>query len=552
MTLRHIALTAIIIICSLSVCGQTSLTDSLMRELHHTIENRAVFEKRKEDTIKKLRNELAAASDDDARFSLLNTLFDEFRPYNTDSALVYCERREQLALKSGRPDFIANALLNTINSLGQTGMYVEATDILRTLDRRDIPDYMTAYYYYVVNNLYSNMADYTIRPKDRQRYRAISNQYKDSVVANSTPGTLSYVVNLADRLNSNGEYGKAIALLENYLKQGDYTTHDRAICAYTLACAYRNMGDMEKCKQNLIISSIADLQASVREYVSLRQLGVQLYREGDIANAHKFLRIAMDDAQKCNARLRVIEINDIFPIVNESYVKEIKKQRSTMILLAIIIALFLLLSLGATYYIWRQRQKIAAAHSQAKQANSKLQELNDELRDFNQKLSEANHTIAENSQIKEEYIAQFMDQCSLYIEKLDTYRKSLNKLLSAGKIDELKNRLKSTDLQDDDLKAFYRTFDATFLKLFPTFVADFNKLLSPQEQIVLKRDGQLNTELRIYALIRLGINDSVKIAQFLRYSVTTIYNYRTKTRNKALGDRNKLEDDVMAIGRHTM
>ncbi len=142
-----------------------------------------------------------------------------------------------------------------------------------------------------------------------------------------------------------------------------------------------------------------------------------------------------------------------------------------------------------------------------------------------------------------------MDQCSLYIEKIDAYRKSLNKLLSAGKIDDLKKVLKSTDLMDDELKAFYRNFDATFLKLFPTFVTDFNKLLISEGQIVLKKEGQLNTELRVFALIRLGITDSVKIAQFLRYSVTTIYNYRTKTRNKALGNRNELEKRVMEIGR---
>lgn len=550
--MRIYALILTYILCAISVCGHEAAIDSLMRQLHHAIENRPVFEQRKQDTLRKLRHELAAATDDEARFYVLNNLFDEFRPYNTDSALVYCDRREKLAVRTGRRDFIANARLNLVNTLAQTGMYVEALDILHSIDRSAITSDMTPYYYYVVNNLYGNMADYTLRESDRKRYRAISNQYKDSVVAMSQPGSLSYVVNLADRHNSKGEYQKAIDLLEEYLAHADYTTHDRAICAYTLAYAYRQLGDMEKCKQNLIISSIADLQAAVREYVSLRQLGVQLYREGDIGNAHKFLRISMDDAQKCNARLRVFEINDIFPIVNESYVTTIKQQRRTMMWLAIAMSLFVVLLLGAIYWVYRQKRKTAAAHRAAEEANAKLHRLNGELREFNHKLTDANHAIAENSQIKEEYIAQFMDQCSLYIEKLDAYRKSLNKLVTAGKIDELKSRLKSTDLQDDELKAFYRTFDTTFLRLFPTFVADFNRLLSPQEQIVLKRDGQLNTELRIFALIRLGINDSVKIAQFLRYSVTTIYNYRTKTRNKALGDRNRLEDDVMNIGRHPM
>lgn len=259
----------------------------------------------------------------------------------------------------------------------------------------------------------------------------------------------------------------------------------------------------------------------------------------------------MDDAQKCNARLRILEINDIFPIVNAAFVKKIQEQKMQQRVSIEIISLLVLflLALAAIWRIWKQMKKTSEAHRETKEANNQLKRLNAELVDFNKRLTEANHAIAENSKIKEEYIAKFMDQRSLYIEKIDAYRKSLNKLLSAGKIDDLKKVLKSTDLMDDELKAFYRNFDATFLKLFPTFVTDFNKLLISEGQIVLKKEGQLNTELRVFALIRLGITDSVKIAQFLRYSVTTIYNYRTKTRNKALGNRNELEKRVMEIGR---
>lgn len=316
-----------------------------------------------------------------------------------------------------------------------------------------------------------------------------------------------------------------------------------------MAWAYQRLGNIDKQKENLLISSIADLQASVREYVSLRQLAVLLFQEGDIENAHEFLQIAMDDAQKCNARLRILEINDIFPIVNAAFVKKIQEQKMQQRVSIEIISLLVLFLLAAIWRIWKQMKKTSEAHRETKEANNQLKRLNAELVDFNKRLTEANHAIAENSKIKEEYIAQFMDQCSLYIEKIDAYRKSLNKLLSAGKIDDLKKVLKSTDLMDDELKAFYRNFDATFLKLFPTFVTDFNKLLISEGQIVLKKEGQLNTELRVFALIRLGITDSVKIAQFLRFSVTTIYNYKTKTRNKALGNRNELEKRVMEIGR---
>lgn len=128
----------------------------------------------------------------------------------------------------------------------------------------------------------------------------------------------------------------------------------------------------------------------------------------------------------------------------------------------------------------------------------------------------------------------------------------MNKFVKHGKDDELRAYLKSTQLIDDELDAFYDNFDTTFLKLYPTFVNDFNGLLAPGEALEPRKDGSLTAELRIFALIRLGITDSRQIAKFLRYSLTTIYNYRTKIRNKARGDRNNLEAEVMLIGRYDL
>ena len=160
-----------------------------------------------------------------------------------------------------------------------------------------------------------------------------------------------------------------------------------------------------------------------------------------------------------------------------------------------------------------------------------------------------NHSIAENSYLKEEYIGRYMDQCSVYLEKMDNYRRSLGKIAATGNVEELYKNIKSSKFIEGELKEFYTNFDNTFLQLFPTFVEDFNALLADDEQTSLKAGERMNTELRIFALIRLGITDSVKIAQFLRYSVTPIYNYRTKVRNKAAGDRVLLEQEEMTIGK---
>jgi len=138
--------------------------------------------------------------------------------------------------------------------------------------------------------------------------------------------------------------------------------------------------------------------------------------------------------------------------------------------------------------------------------------------------------------------------CSSYINKLEDYRKSLNKKATKGNREELFKILKSTSIIEDELAELYRNFDTIFLNLYPTFVEEFNDLLINEEQVELKDHEKLNTELRIFALIRLGITDSVKIAAFLRYSLSTIYNYRTKARNKAAVSRDEFEKMVMKIG----
>ena len=208
-----------------------------------------------------------------------------------------------------------------------------------------------------------------------------------------------------------------------------------------------------------------------------------------------------------------------------------------------------LVLLASLLYVRKQMSRIARARKETEEAYKRLEEMTRRLQASNAALSEANNSIAEISELKEVYIGRYMDQCMVYIEKLDTYRKSIGRLLKTGKSDELKELVKSTALTDDELKMFYEQFDRTFLRLFPTFVEDLNSLLLPEEAIQPKYTGSLNTELRIFALIRLGITDSDKIAKFLRYSLTIIYNYRTKVRNKARGDRSLLEAEVMKIGR---
>lgn len=545
----------IIFLCLCTICmcrlhaADSSRADSLLLKLDQAIKERPIYMEQKELKLVELKRLLHRQIPDEERFAILGTLLDEYRSFNTDSALHMAEEREQIAIRLGNREYIDNARMNKADVLGMTGMYKEVMDLMRNIHIDRLPVDIHPYYYHIYRTVYGLMADYAVTAYEKKLYTKLTDKYRDSLLLVNKDNLLIHTLIQSDQYNVRNEYDKAIRLLTDYLAlQKDYE-HDVAICAYTLSESYRLKGDKEKEKEYLIVSAMADMKTAVREYISLRKLAVLLYQEGDIERAYSYVKICMEDAAACNARLRKLEILEIFPIINDAYQQKTEKQQEQMKWALVSISLLSLFLLLAIFYVYKQMKKVAAARREVIDANKRLKELNDELHLSNAQLKEANHSIAENSYLKEEYIGRYMDQCSVYLEKMDNYRRSLGKIAATGNVEELYKNIKSSKFIEGELKEFYTNFDNTFLQLFPTFVEDFNALLADDEQISLKAGERMNTELRIFALIRLGITDSVKIAQFLRYSVTTIYNYRTKVRNKAAGDRDLLEQEVMTIGK---
>ena len=545
----------IIFLCLCTICmcrlhaADSSRADSLLLKLDQAIKERPIYMEQKELKLVELKRQLHRQIPDEERFAILGTLLDEYRSFNTDSALHMAEEREQIAIRLGNREYIDNARMNKADVLGMTGMYKEVMDLMRNIHIDRLPVDIHPYYYHIYRTVYGLMADYAVTAYEKKLYTELTDKYRDSLLLVNKDNLLIHTLIQSDQYNVRNEYDKAIRLLTDYLAlQKDYE-HDVAICAYTLSESYRLKGDKEKEKEYLIVSAMADMKTAVREYISLRKLAVLLYQEGDIERAYSYVKICMEDAAACYARLRKLEILEIFPIINDAYQQKTEKQQEQMKWALVSISLLSLFLLLAIFYVYKQMKKVAAARREVIDANKRLKELNDELHLSNAQLKEANHSIAENSYLKEEYIGRYMDQCSVYLEKMDNYRRSLGKIAATGNVEELYKNIKSSKFIEGELKEFYTNFDNTFLQLFPTFVEDFNALLADDEQISLKAGERMNTELRIFALIRLGITDSVKIAQFLRYSVTTIYNYRTKVRNKAAGDRDLLEQEVMTIGK---
>ena len=306
--------------------------------------------------------------------------------------------------------------------------------------------------------------------------------------------------------------------------------------------------DLEARKKYYALSATSDIKNANKDNASLQELALVFYEIGDVDMAYKLTQSAIEDALYCNVQFRTLLMSEVYSIINTVYLEREAQRKSELQIYLLCISLLSLFLIVAVIYVYIQMKKVSRIKTELFETSQKLAELNKDITETNSQLQESNLQLSESNLVKEEYIAHFFNLCSTYINKLENYRIILNKKATAKQFDEIYKILKSTTLVDNELEELYKNFDIIFLNLYPTFVKDFNALLIPEEQIVLKQNELLNTELRIFALIRLGITDSVKIAAFLRYSLSTIYNYRTRARNKAAVSRNDFEEMVMKIG----
>ncbi len=336
-------------------------------------------------------------------------------------------------------------------------------------------------------------------------------------------------------------------MLEAYQQKLSPDTRDYAVVTSILAFIYQSTGQREKQKEYLIKSAIADIRGVVKENNSLRALAELLYEEGQLQRADVYMKRSMEDANFYNARLRNVQASRMLPVIDHAYQVEKQKHQQVLQIFLVVTSLLTLFLACAVWYVIRQVKKLARARQDLLAMNEELKLLNERLIEVNQRQHETNNSLTEANHIKEEYVGRFMGLCSTYIDKLEGYRRMLNKQAASGKVEELYKTLKSSRFIDEELKEFYQNFDNSFLSIFPDFVKRFNELLPEEERIIPKQDERLTTELRIFALIRLGITDSAKIAGFLRYSITTIYTYRSKLKNRSLC-RDNFEEEVMKIG----
>ncbi|MDR1091110.1 MAG: DUF6377 domain-containing protein [Prevotella sp.] len=512
--------------------------DSIMVRLDEVMAKKELYVKEKEQRMLNLKK-LQSFPDLSARqlYDLNQKIYKEYRKFKTDSAVHYILMNREIAAKIGEAKLRDETDLQLAWLYSTKGMYIEAKNILDNIDKEKLPSDLIAEYYLTYNAFYSH---YALNNNENVYYRR-SELYRDSLLSALDTLSLTYQIEYATKVLYQLDTERAIKLFNDLLDKTTDDNANRALIAYFLGYAYKEQKNPELQKKYFAISAISDITNCIKDNASFQNLALTYYESGDIDKAYRFIQSAIEDAIYCNVRYRTIESSGFYPIINSTYQEKEKFQKEKLQTYLILISILSLALIAGMAYIYKQMKRLSVIRKQLYRTNQELIKLNQDLLDSNNNLGEANH-------VKEEYIARFFDQCSEYIEKLENYRKSLNAKAKNNQLDELFKMIKSTTLVETELEELYQNFDSIFLNIYPSFIQEFNALLLPEEQILPKPGELLNTELRIFALIRLGITDSIKIANFLRYSLRTVYNYRTKVRNKAAGSREEFEEIVKKIG----
>lgn len=510
-------------------CAPEKELKALLKELDYCVAHREDYASIKQNQIDSLKYELSVTNRLEDKYLLANTISLRYRSFQTDSALHYAKEALRYAHTSGDVTKIAQSQISVTRVLILMGQFQEAQERLDRIEENLPPSELDKY----LNSrlaLYNAMRDYCVVEDRSKHYEALAKHYRDSLIARNSLDSNNLVFFRADDRINKRMYDQALAeLVEHYDAQDKYE-RNAGVLAYYIATIHSRLGDTQKAMGYFARSAIADIHCAVKHHKSLMRLSQILYDNGDVDRAYSYAKSSMDDYAFGNARVRTLETTDMFFLIGNAYQK--KQAQSTKILIFILFITAIIATALLTLTI-------------------KLHRTNRVLEDANNKIKSISAQLRETNIIKEEYIGLYMTQCAAYLEKMNKVitrlRSSIRKGMDSPALLEETKRSINIDEEVDD---FYRSFDMTILHLFPNFPDKLDDLLIPEARGLYSQKGDgLRPECRIFALIRLGITDSSKIAQFLRYSLPTIYNYRTKLRNKALGPREEFEKAVMRIGR---
>ena len=490
-----------------------------LNTLDNEIKNRNTYKNSLKEKIDSLKNQLNLTAQSKKDIELLLEIGNAYVAFNNDSAIAYFHQGHIKSINENNDSLATIMTLKLSTYLPLAGFNSEANDKYSSIDTTTIAPSLKELYYESGKQLYSYIAAFYNEYNDiNQKWQTKSDSSHLGLLNTIDKNSNKYKVNMGEWYLNKKDYSKAKAILEDALTSINKEDKLYARATHTLATIALNEGNENEYIYYLAESAIADIKSSTLEVVSIQELSAKLLKTGDIKRAYSYSIIAQENAVECKARMRMAQVAEVMSIIEEAHSAEIKDRNRLINIVIISIIVLALILLFALIYLYRDTKRLNKMRNNLKIAND----------------------------TKEVYISQFLSLCSIYMDKLNQFSNIVNRKISAGKIDDLYKITKSGKLIEEQSKEFYEVFDNAFLNIYPTFIENVNELLQPDQQITIKDEEKLNTELRILALMRLGIDDSSRIAQMLNYSINTIYTYRNKLKNKAV-DRENFEKNIMKI-----
>ncbi|MCI6462704.1 MAG: DUF6377 domain-containing protein [Prevotella sp.] len=511
--------------------------------------------KKREQRIDVIKQRLQNVANDEERYKLTCNLFNEYMPYKSDSAAKYIYEAILLAEKRGNKSQLCHTRSLLAFLCSSTGQYVESKQILDSTDISGVDREALGQFYKSLAHVYGEMAYYSNIPKLKNEFFAKQDEYTEKIYETLPPSHDFYLQRKEQECYKKGDIEGALRYNDKRLENVSPDSHEFAIVAFYRTMDLRMAGRPKEALSWLTKSAICDVHNAVMDQGSLWELANLLSQEGQLERARVYINFAWECANSYSTHMRSWQISPILSSIDRKYQNEIEHTNSMLTSMTIAVSVLLLILAALLLYEYRRRRQLKEAHNELSEKNAQMKNLNDELLQANLALDDTNRQLKalisqlnEQTRVKEVYVGRFMSLCSDYIDKIDDFRKRVNRMVKGHEYEELYRLTKSTEMKSQEIDDLCANFDYAFLHLFPNFVADFNELLIPEERLEVTGEYKLNTTLRIFALIRLGIEDSSKIAKFLHYSVNTIYNYRARVKNIAVTHRDDFEVRVKQIG----
>lgn len=430
----------------------------------------------------------------------------KFRPVNTDSSLFYAYRARSIA-EGLDVSYRRQASLAIINALSTAGLFTAAIELFDELGAEPLSGQLRLDYWMAGRRLYGYMKDYSSgNPECFVKYDARYRQYDDSLMVHLPADSRMKAFLTYERLVAQKRYDEAQDGLSRMLLELPQDDNLYAMAAYQMAEVCRNLGEERRYAAMLAVSALSDVKGCVTEGLALPTLADWLYDKGELGESFTFINFALEEATAANARMRAVTIARFVPLIDEAYRDKINSSRDELMIYFMLLTLLLIVTGVLVVFLVKQNKKAKASAQK----------------------------LAETSKRQESYIGNFIGLYSSYADRLTRLTKLVSTKLAAGQGAELKKLVDSGRFTDEDNGDIHKIFDSAFLDICPDFVERVNSLLKPEEAVVVKSPGSLTPELRIYAFVKLGIDESTRIAQILHYSSNTVYAYRNKMRNKAL------------------